>query len=199
MVASNDEMSHGIRGYPWVLRRSRERPVQGQPEYHGRPRDPDVGTPTNLRPGMVVRRPRIGDSGAEGFQGEKCRGPSHNLVSGRGRKRPSIHEQLPPSRGNRVSRAGRERPLLQMHLPRVDLQHEGRLVALPSEESYAGCLDRGERSLVQRRYESYRGFVRLHVQSECVVTHRLSRGAKRYLDLIADQSDVGMRAGLREP
>jgi len=69
----------------------------------------------------------------------------------------------------------------------------GRLVAMPDDDSYGPTFDRANLGLASPpRVESYRGFVFLSYDPgiEDLVTYLA--GARDYLDLVCDQSEVGM-------
>jgi p-cumate 2,3-dioxygenase alpha subunit len=72
--------------------------------------------------------------------------------------------------------------------------NKGELVGVPDEESYAGEWNRKERALQQpARSDNYRGFWFLSFNPDMVDLDEYLAGAKEYLDLVADQSEVGMR------
>jgi p-cumate 2,3-dioxygenase subunit alpha len=73
-------------------------------------------------------------------------------------------------------------------------RNTGELIGLPDEAGYGRGFDRRERSLQPvPRLESYRGwyFVAFDPAIEDLATYLA--GAKEYLDLIADQTDLGLR------
>jgi benzoate/toluate 1,2-dioxygenase alpha subunit len=71
---------------------------------------------------------------------------------------------------------------------------EGRLVAIPDEDSYGENFDRENLCLVRPpRVESYRGFVFLCWSEDVCDLETYLAGAADILDLFADQSEAGMR------
>ena len=69
----------------------------------------------------------------------------------------------------------------------------GALVQIPDEAGYSECFDRAERALrAPARFESYRGFCFLSYNPEVESLEDYLAGAKDYIDLIVDQSPVGM-------
>lgn len=70
----------------------------------------------------------------------------------------------------------------------------GNLAALPSEDGYPETFDRAELALRRPpRLESYRGFVFVCYDADVESLVDYLAGATEYLDLVADQSEVGMR------
>lgn len=70
----------------------------------------------------------------------------------------------------------------------------GKLIHVPSDEAYSPEFDRSELGL--RRppaVDSYRGFVFVNFDPDCEALRDYLAGATEYLDLIADQSEIGMR------
>jgi p-cumate 2,3-dioxygenase alpha subunit len=96
-------------------------------------------------------------------------------------------------RGARICRqdAGNAR-LFQCFYHAWTFDTAGRLVTVPDEDSYSPSFDRAERGLKELRLESYRGFVFVCYSSEVDDLKTYLAGAGEYLDLIADQSEVGM-------
>lgn len=71
--------------------------------------------------------------------------------------------------------------------------NRGDLIGLPGEDSYSPAFDRRERSLVPApRVESYRGFVFVCFDPAVETLVEYLADAKEYLDLVCDQSEVGM-------
>jgi p-cumate 2,3-dioxygenase alpha subunit len=69
----------------------------------------------------------------------------------------------------------------------------GELVGVPGEDAYSPAFDRRERSLAQAPHvESYRGFVFVCFDPAAETLVEYLAGAKEYLDLVCDQSEVGM-------
>ncbi len=71
--------------------------------------------------------------------------------------------------------------------------NHGDLIGIPGQDAYGDHFDRASYALKQHRMESYRGFV--FVSFDEGWSGSLSEylgDAKEYIDLIADQSDVGM-------
>jgi p-cumate 2,3-dioxygenase alpha subunit len=69
----------------------------------------------------------------------------------------------------------------------------GELVGVPGEDAYSPAFDRRERSLMPApRVESYRGFVFVCFDPATETLVEYLAGAKEYLDLVCDQSEVGM-------
>lgn len=69
----------------------------------------------------------------------------------------------------------------------------GELVGIPGEDAYSPAFDRRERSLVPApRVESYRGFVFVCFDPTAETLVEYLADAKEYLDLVCDQSEVGM-------
>lgn len=71
--------------------------------------------------------------------------------------------------------------------------NQGDLIGVPGQDAYSDSFDRASYALKRHRMESYRGFVFITFDE----THAPSlsdylAGAKDYLDLIADQSEIGM-------
>lgn len=71
--------------------------------------------------------------------------------------------------------------------------NRGELIGIPGEDAYSPAFDRHERSLMQApRVESYRGFVFVCFDPAVETLIDYLAGAKEYLDLVCDQSAVGM-------
>jgi p-cumate 2,3-dioxygenase subunit alpha len=71
--------------------------------------------------------------------------------------------------------------------------NQGDLIGIPREEAYSGAFDRRDLALATApRMESYRGFIFIsfHPQADDLVDYLA--GARAYLDLVCDQSEVGM-------
>jgi p-cumate 2,3-dioxygenase subunit alpha len=70
---------------------------------------------------------------------------------------------------------------------------EGRLIGVPDEEGYGRGFSRETMGLSSPpRMESYRGFYFVNFDPNCVSLHDYLAGAREYLDLVADQSAIGM-------
>lgn len=70
----------------------------------------------------------------------------------------------------------------------------GALVTVPDEEAYSPCFDRSERALrPPARVEQYRGFWFLSFNPDVEDLVSYLAGAAEYIDLVVDQSEVGMR------
>jgi p-cumate 2,3-dioxygenase alpha subunit len=70
--------------------------------------------------------------------------------------------------------------------------NDGRLIGVPSDEAYPPGFARERLGLASPRVESYRGFVFVRFSEAGESLADYLAGAKEYLDLIADQSEVGM-------
>jgi len=71
--------------------------------------------------------------------------------------------------------------------------NEGELIGVPGEEAYSAAFDRQELGLaVPPRLESYRGFIFISFNPEIETLVEYLGGAREYLDLVCDQSEVGM-------
>lgn len=71
--------------------------------------------------------------------------------------------------------------------------NDGRLIGVPGEEAYAPGFSRAALGLREApRLESYRGFYFVSFDPEIVTLPEYLAGAAEYLDLVADQSEVGM-------
>jgi p-cumate 2,3-dioxygenase alpha subunit len=71
--------------------------------------------------------------------------------------------------------------------------NHGNLIGVPGEDAYSNAFDRASYALKQHRMESYRGFVFVTFDEERSASLSDYLGhAKDYIDLIADQSEVGM-------
>ncbi|MBC7974327.1 MAG: Rieske 2Fe-2S domain-containing protein, partial [Myxococcales bacterium] len=71
--------------------------------------------------------------------------------------------------------------------------NQGDLIGIPGEDAYSASFDRASYALKPHRMESYRGFVFVTFDErnpESLADYL--GGAREYLDLIADQSEVGM-------
>jgi p-cumate 2,3-dioxygenase subunit alpha len=70
----------------------------------------------------------------------------------------------------------------------------GQLVGVPGQESYSEAFSRDELKLMSpAQVDSYRGFIFACLDPEAGSLHDYLAGAREYLDLIADQSEVGMK------
>jgi p-cumate 2,3-dioxygenase subunit alpha len=71
--------------------------------------------------------------------------------------------------------------------------NQGNLIAVPSQEAYPKSFQTKDYGLMQHRTESYRGFIFIALeQAEVPPLTEYLAGAREYLDLIVDQSEVGM-------
>lgn len=71
--------------------------------------------------------------------------------------------------------------------------NEGELIGVPGEDAYSAAFDRRELALRQApRLESYRGFIFISFNPAIEGLVDYLAGAKEYLDLVCDQSEVGM-------
>jgi p-cumate 2,3-dioxygenase alpha subunit len=71
--------------------------------------------------------------------------------------------------------------------------NDGRLIGVPGEEAYAPGFSRETLGLREApRLEQYRGFYFVCFDPEVVPLREYLAGAAEYLDLVADQSEVGM-------
>ncbi len=68
----------------------------------------------------------------------------------------------------------------------------GELVGVPGEDAYSLSFDRKDFALAQPRVDSYRGFVFVNFTPEGESLSDYLAGAKEFLDLVCDQSEVGM-------
>jgi p-cumate 2,3-dioxygenase alpha subunit len=72
--------------------------------------------------------------------------------------------------------------------------NRGQLVGVPDEAGYGSGFDRRERSLQPApRLDSYRGFYFVSFDRQIEDLPTYLAGAKEYIDLIADQSELGLR------
>lgn len=70
----------------------------------------------------------------------------------------------------------------------------GDLIGVPGESSYSEAFDRKEFALARpARTDSYRGFIFISFDREAPELSDYLAGAKEYLDLICDQSEIGMK------
>ena len=70
----------------------------------------------------------------------------------------------------------------------------GQLVGVPGEESYGEAFSRDELRLVSpAQVDSYRGFIFVCFDPAACTLYDYLAGAREYLDLVADQSEVGMK------
>jgi p-cumate 2,3-dioxygenase alpha subunit len=71
--------------------------------------------------------------------------------------------------------------------------NDGRLVGVPGEQAYGGGFSRAALGLREApRLEHHRGFYFVSFDPEIVSLREYLRGAAEYLDLVADQSELGM-------
>ncbi len=70
----------------------------------------------------------------------------------------------------------------------------GQLIGVPGEDSYSTAFSRDEMALASpAQVDNYRGFVFVCFDPEAQGLHDYLAGAREYLDLVADQSELGMR------
>jgi p-cumate 2,3-dioxygenase subunit alpha len=70
----------------------------------------------------------------------------------------------------------------------------GELIGVPGEDAYSPAFKRDEFGLVSPpRVESYRGFIFINFKRSASSLDEYLGGAKEYLDLVCDQSEVGMK------
>lgn len=70
----------------------------------------------------------------------------------------------------------------------------GELIGVPGDDSYSPAFDRGELGLGHTpRIDSYRGFIFISFNPSVEELNDYLAGAKEYLDLVCDQSEVGMK------
>ncbi len=70
----------------------------------------------------------------------------------------------------------------------------GRLIGVPGEESYSKAFSRDELGLASpAQVDSYRGFIFACFDPAADSLYDYLAGAREYLDLVADQSEVGMK------
>jgi len=71
--------------------------------------------------------------------------------------------------------------------------NDGRLIGVPDDEAYAAGFSRADLGLREApRLESYRGFYFVSFDPEIVPLRDYLAGAAEYLDLVVDQSEIGM-------
>lgn len=71
--------------------------------------------------------------------------------------------------------------------------NQGELIGVPGEDAYSEAFDRGELALRQPpRVENYRGFLFISFNPAIEGLIDYLAGAREYLDLVCDQSEVGM-------
>lgn len=71
--------------------------------------------------------------------------------------------------------------------------NQGELIGVPGEDAYSAAFDRHELALATApRLESYRGFVFISFNAAIEGLIAYLAGAREYLDLVCDQSEVGM-------
>jgi len=71
--------------------------------------------------------------------------------------------------------------------------NQGELIGIPGEDAYSAAFDRRELALAAApRLESYRGFVFISFDPAIEGLIEYLTGAREYLDLVCDQSEVGM-------
>ncbi|HKN00317.1 MAG TPA: aromatic ring-hydroxylating dioxygenase subunit alpha [Candidatus Binataceae bacterium] len=70
----------------------------------------------------------------------------------------------------------------------------GQLVGVPGEESYSDAFSREERALASpAQVDNYRGFIFACFDPAAQSLYDYLAGAREYLDLVADQSELGMK------
>ena len=71
--------------------------------------------------------------------------------------------------------------------------NQGDLIGVPKEEAYSGEFNRRDLALANApRMESYRGFIFINFDPQAEDLVDYLAGAREYLDLVCDQSEVGM-------
>ena len=71
--------------------------------------------------------------------------------------------------------------------------NQGDLIGVPRDEAYSGAFNRRDLALANApRMESYRGFIFISLNPQADDLIDYLAGAREYLDLICDQSEVGM-------
>ncbi len=70
----------------------------------------------------------------------------------------------------------------------------GELIGVPGDSSYSAAFKRGEMGLANvPRMDTYRGFIFISFDPSAESLSEYLAGAKEYLDLVCDQSEVGMK------
>lgn len=70
----------------------------------------------------------------------------------------------------------------------------GQLVGVPGEDSYSGAFSREELALASpAQVDNYRGFIFVCFDRSTESLYDYLAGAREYLDLVADQSEIGMK------
>lgn len=70
----------------------------------------------------------------------------------------------------------------------------GRLVGVPGEDAYSDAFSRDEFTLASpAQTDSYRGFIFVCFDRSAIGLYDYLAGAREYLDLVADQSELGMK------
>lgn len=100
-----------------------------------------------------------------------------------------------PHRGSLLCRLDEGRAsLFQCFYHAWTFDTDGELIGVPDEAGYAGQPDRKEMGLKSPpRVDSYRGFVFVSFHPHIEDLSTFLAGAKEYIDLIADQSEAGLR------
>lgn len=98
-------------------------------------------------------------------------------------------------RGARICRQDRgNTKVFQCFYHAWTFNNQGELIGIPGEDGYAPGFDRSERALKSPpRTESYRGFYFVSFNPEVEGLESYLGGAKEYIDLVVDQSELGMR------
>jgi p-cumate 2,3-dioxygenase alpha subunit len=71
-------------------------------------------------------------------------------------------------------------------------RNNGELIGVPHRDAYGENFDASEFNMVEPRSESYKGFVFVNFDRDAESLEDYLSGAKEYLDLVADQSPIGM-------
>ncbi|MBV8356476.1 MAG: Rieske (2Fe-2S) protein, partial [Deltaproteobacteria bacterium] len=69
----------------------------------------------------------------------------------------------------------------------------GDLIGVPGDSSYSEAFNRAEFALGRPRTDTYRGFIFVNFDSAATGLNDYLAGAKEYLDLVCDQSEIGMK------
>ena len=84
--------------------------------------------------------------------------------------------------------------MFQCFLPRLDFQHKRRACGTPDAAGYSEGFDRAEMGLKPPpRVDSYRGFYFVSFNEHIEDLRSYLAGAGEHIDLIADQSEAGMK------
>jgi p-cumate 2,3-dioxygenase alpha subunit len=70
--------------------------------------------------------------------------------------------------------------------------NKGELIGVPHHAAYGDGFDKSELNLYEARSESYKGFIFVNFNKSAESLEDYLAGAKEYLDLVADQSPLGM-------